>query len=192
MIAEAIRDLYIYIDRGEEEIEDKFYTELPPEEEETEEEESSTEPAETEPQNTDEPAPQTTDEPETQNTEPTTDEPTNTTTEPTPVPESLDVTEPLTDVDEEEEEDPDIDLDLAPLYFEDDLKTDEKKWVILTAAIDFFRKVQSQYDGLTSYTTDAMAVTHGDAPFKNLGAKIDDLKGERDVVWWRMVRHNML
>lgn len=80
----------------------------------------------------------------------------------------------------------------VPLFFTDDLKPDEQLYVIMTAELDFYKKVQSQYDGMTSYTTDAMAVTHGDAPFKNLQAKIDGAKKERDVVWWRMIRYNLL
>ena len=91
-----------------------------------------------------------------------------------------------TTTEEEEETEP------VPLFFTDDLKPDEQLYVIMTAELDFYKKVQSQYDGMTSYTTDAMAVTHGDAPFKNLQAKIDGAKKERDVVWWRMIRYNLL
>ena len=103
------------------------------------------------------------------------------------------VTEPAeeetTDEASEEEEE---ETEPVPLFFTDDLKPDEQLYVIMTAELDFYKKVQSQYDGMTSYTTDAMAVTHGDAPFKNLQAKIDGAKKERDVVWWRMIRYNLL
>lgn len=103
------------------------------------------------------------------------------------------VTEPAeeetTDETSEEEEE---ETEPVPLFFTDDLKPDEQLYVIMTAELDFYKKVQSQYDGMTSYTTDAMAVTHGDAPFKNLQAKIDGAKKERDVVWWRMIRYNLL
>ena len=93
---------------------------------------------------------------------------------------------------EDEGEEPAEEEDPIPLFFTDQLKPDEELWVIMTAAINFYKKVQSQYDGMTSYTTDAMAVTHGDAPFKNLQDKITAEKGERDVVWWRMIRYNLL
>lgn len=58
--------------------------------------------------------------------------------------------------------------------------------------INFFKLVQTNYNGLVSYTTDAMSVTHGDKPFQNLKDTIDGLKAERDVVWWRMVEYNLL
>lgn len=97
--------------------------------------------------------------------------------------------EETTDETSEEEEE---ETEPVPLFFTDDLKPDEQLYVIMTAELDFYKKVQSQYDGMTSYTTDAMAVTHGDAPFKNLQSKIDGAKKERDVVWWRMIRYNLL
>lgn len=101
-------------------------------------------------------------------------------------PATTDDTSETTTEEEDEETEP------VPLFFTDDLKPDEQLYVIMTAELDFYKKVQSQYDGMTSYTTDAMAVTHGDAPFKNLQAKIDGAKKERDVVWWRMIRYNLL
>ena len=51
--------------------------------------------------------------------------------------------------------------------FSDELKIDEVEYVLVTAEIGFLQKVQSSVDDLTSYTTDAMAVTHGDKPFAN-------------------------
>ena len=101
--------------------------------------------------------------------------------------------EPGEEMEEQDAETEDAEeTDPVPLFFQEALKPDEQLYVIMTAELDFYKKVQSQYDGMTSYTTDAMAVTHGDAPFKNLQSKIDGAKKERDVVWWRMVRYNLL
>lgn len=47
-------------------------------------------------------------------------------------------------------------------------------------------------DDQTSYTTDAMSVTHGDKPYEHIGATIDRLEGERDRIWYAMVRFNQL
>lgn len=47
-------------------------------------------------------------------------------------------------------------------------------------------------DDQTSYTTDAMSVTHGDKPYEHIGQTIDRLQKEMDIVWSRMVRFNQL
>lgn len=51
--------------------------------------------------------------------------------------------------------------------FSPTLAEDEKEYVLLTALIEFYRKVQTTVSDLTSYTTDAMSVTHGDKPYQN-------------------------
>lgn len=60
------------------------------------------------------------------------------------------------------------------ITFSDTLPLDEQEYVLVTAEIQFYRKVQASVDDLTSYTTDAMAVTHGDKPFANLQQRIGD------------------
>lgn len=76
--------------------------------------------------------------------------------------------------------------------FSADLALDEQNYVLCDAAIEFYKKVQSTVDTLTSYTTDAMAVTHGDKPFANLQQKIDDLSTEKNRIWYKMVRFHHL
>ena len=76
--------------------------------------------------------------------------------------------------------------------FADDLKLDEKKWVVLKAEIQFFKWVQASVDDQTSYTTDAMAVTHGDKPYEHIGSTIDRLEAELNRVWYTMTRYNQL
>lgn len=78
------------------------------------------------------------------------------------------------------------------LFFADDLQIDEVEWVLLECQIEFYKTCQSNVDNITSYTTDAMSVTHGDKPYKNLGETIDRLKDEQNVIWTRMVRYNQL
>lgn len=58
--------------------------------------------------------------------------------------------------------------------FKETLPLDEKWYVLLTAEIDFYTKVQTGVSDLTSYTTDAMSVSHGDKPFANLQQKLTD------------------
>ena len=76
--------------------------------------------------------------------------------------------------------------------FAEDLALDEKKWVILKAQIEFYKWVQASVDDSVSYTTDAMAVTHGDKPYEHIGETIDKLKAELDRVWYTMTRYNQL
>lgn len=85
-----------------------------------------------------------------------------------------------------------IDDEHFEIMFSEDLQLDETEWVLLESQIEFYKTCQSNVDNLTSYTTDAMAVTHGDRPYKNLGETIDRLKEEQNTIWYRMVRFNQL
>lgn len=76
--------------------------------------------------------------------------------------------------------------------FADTLSIDEEEWVLLEAQIDFYKWVQSSYDDLVSYSTDAIAVTHGDKPYQRVGETIDRLEGERNRIWYTMTRFNQL
>ena len=76
--------------------------------------------------------------------------------------------------------------------FADDLELDERRWVLKKAEIEFYKWVQASVDDNTSYTTDAMSVTHGDKPYEHIGATIDRLSGELNRIWYAMTRYNQL
>lgn len=76
--------------------------------------------------------------------------------------------------------------------FSEDLALDEQEWVLLKGEIGFYNMVLSNVDDLQSYTTDAMSVTHGDKPYKNVKATVDARQADLAVVWTRMVRFNQL
>lgn len=78
------------------------------------------------------------------------------------------------------------------VFFEDTLELDEQEWVLLEGEIAFYNLALSNVDDLQSYTTDAMSVTHGDKPYKNIKQTVDDRKAKQDIVWTRMVRFNQL
>ena len=80
----------------------------------------------------------------------------------------------------------------SPKYFNYDFEIDETEWILLVGQIEFYKTCRSNVDDLTSYTTDAMSLTHGDKPYKNLSNTIEGLEDERNVVWTRMVRFNQL
>ena len=92
---------------------------------------------------------------------------------------------------EEEGEEPIYEI-VDGVFFEDDLELDEQEWVLLEGEIAFYNLALSNVDDLQSYTTDAMSVTHGDKPYKNIKQTIDDRKEKQAVVWTRMVRFNQL
>lgn len=76
--------------------------------------------------------------------------------------------------------------------FSETLPLDEQLYVLVTAEIAFYIKVQTTVDSLTSYSTDALSVTHGDKPFANLQQKIMDLKMEQRQIWYKMTRYHHL
>ena len=76
--------------------------------------------------------------------------------------------------------------------FADDLPLDEREYVILTAEIALLKKAQTSVNELTSYSTDAMTVTHGDKPFANLQQTIEGVEEERLRIWYKMYRFNLL
>ena len=76
--------------------------------------------------------------------------------------------------------------------FEEDLPLDEEEYVLAAAEVFFLRKVQSTVDQLTSYSTDALSVTHGDKPFANLQQKIIDAETNLRVIWYKMTRYHHL
>ena len=78
------------------------------------------------------------------------------------------------------------------LYFAQDLPLDEQQYVQVTAEIDLYREAQTYVNELTSYTTDAMAVAHGDKPFANLQQTIEDAESRRDKIWYKMIRYHLL
>lgn len=78
------------------------------------------------------------------------------------------------------------------LFLKDTLSLDEEEWVLLEAQIEFYKWVQASHDDLVSYSTDAMAVTHGNKPYEHIAATIDRLEGERNRIWYTMVRYNQI
>ena len=81
---------------------------------------------------------------------------------------------------------------ITDVEFSETLELDEQEWVLLEAEISFYNMALSNVDDLQSYTTDAMSVTHGDKPYKNIKATVEDRQMKQAVVWTRMVRFNQL
>ena len=96
----------------------------------------------------------------------------------------------------EESEEPEEEQEETPaqngLWFTETMMLDEEEWVLLEGEIAFYNLALSNVDDLQSYTTDGMAVTHGDKPYKNIKATVEDRQMKQAVVWTRMVRFNQL
>ena len=87
---------------------------------------------------------------------------------------------------------PATDEEEKTVFFADDLALDEQEWILLEGEVSFYNLALSNVDDLQSYTTDAMAVTHGDKPYKNIKSTVEDRQAKQAVIWTRMVRFNQL
>ena len=77
------------------------------------------------------------------------------------------------------------------LMFGEDLPIDEQEYVMLCAQINFFKRVQTDVNNVTSYSTNAITVTGADKPYAHLKDTIDDLERRRRELYYRMVRYTM-
>lgn len=76
------------------------------------------------------------------------------------------------------------------ITFADDLAADEEEYVLVSAQLCFYQKVQTDVSKLTSYSTDAMTVSHGDKPFANLQQMIEGLESKKRQIWYKMTRYH--
>lgn len=74
------------------------------------------------------------------------------------------------------------------VVFDYDFEIDEEKYILLTAQIFFFKKVQADVNNIVSYTTDALSVTSADKPYVHLQDTISELENERRIVFYKMSR----
>lgn len=82
--------------------------------------------------------------------------------------------------------------DQMPVSYGDTLQTDEMEWVMITAEIDFFRKVQMDVNNAFGYSTDALTVTNADKPYANLEATINRLEHTQRLLFYKMPRFTLL
>ena len=85
-----------------------------------------------------------------------------------------------------------LDENDKPVSFNRTFVLDEEEYILVSAMIDFYSKVQSDVSELESYTTDAMAVANADKPFANLSNMLDKLRSQQNKIWYKMVRYNSL
>lgn len=73
-----------------------------------------------------------------------------------------------------------------------DLTADEYEYVLTTAEMAFYRKVQADVNRIVGYSTDAMAITNADKPYANLSQTLAELANRQRVLYYKMVRYTLL
>lgn len=76
--------------------------------------------------------------------------------------------------------------------FSYDLLLDEKMYVMCCAQIAVYNKVRTQYTELLGYTTNALTVTNADKPYAYMTGTIDELRKQKELYYYKMVRFSHL
>lgn len=82
--------------------------------------------------------------------------------------------------------------DTLPLRYDMDLQIDEEEYLLVTAEIGFFRLVQTNVNNVFGYSTDALTITNADKPYSNLATTIGELERKQRMLYYKMVRFNLL
>ena len=80
----------------------------------------------------------------------------------------------------------------TPATFAADLVADELEYVLVTAEIGFFHRVQTDVNRIIGYATDALTITNADKPYANISQTISELLNKQRVLYYKMVRFNLL
>ena len=66
--------------------------------------------------------------------------------------------------------------------YAENFRIDEIEYILLSAMIEFFRKVQTMVNARVGYTTDAFSVTNADKPYLHLADTIKNLDSKRITI----------
>ena len=72
------------------------------------------------------------------------------------------------------------------------LSADEYEYVLTTAEIGFYRRVQSDVNRIVSYSTDAMTITNADKPYANISQTVNELLNRQRILYYKMTRYVLL
>lgn len=73
-----------------------------------------------------------------------------------------------------------------------ELTADEFEYVLTTAEMGFYRKVQADVNRIVGYSTDAMTITNADKPYANLSQTLTELANRQRILYYKMVRYTLL
>lgn len=72
------------------------------------------------------------------------------------------------------------------------LSADEYEYVLTTAEIGFYRRVQSDVNRIVGYSTDAMTITNADKPYANISQTVNELLKRQRILYYKMTRFVLL
>ena len=72
------------------------------------------------------------------------------------------------------------------------LSADEYEYVLTTAEIGFYRRVQSDVNRIVGYSTDAMTITNADKPYANISQTVNELLNRQRILYYKMTRFVLL
>ena len=72
------------------------------------------------------------------------------------------------------------------------LNADEYEYVLTTAEIGFYRRVQSDVNRIVGYSTDAMTITNADKPYSNISQTVNELLNRQRILYYKMTRFVLL
>lgn len=72
------------------------------------------------------------------------------------------------------------------------LSADEYEYVLATAEIGFYRRVQSDVNRIVGYSTDAMTITNADKPYANISQTVNELLNRQRILYYKMTRFVLL
>ena len=73
-----------------------------------------------------------------------------------------------------------------------ELTADEFEYVLTTAEMGFYRKVQADVNRIVGYSTDAMTITNADKPYANISQTLAELANRQRILYYKMVRYTLL
>ena len=73
-----------------------------------------------------------------------------------------------------------------------ELTADEYEYVLTTAEMNFYRKVQADVNRIVGYSTDAMTITNADKPYANISQTLAELANRQRILYYKMVRYTLL
>ena len=72
------------------------------------------------------------------------------------------------------------------------LSADEYEYVLTTAEIGFYRRVQSDVNRIVGYSTDALTITNADKPYANICQTVNELLNRQRILYYKMTRYVLL
>ena len=79
-----------------------------------------------------------------------------------------------------------------PVSFAADLAADEAEFILVTAEIGYYRRVQTDVNRIVGYATDALTITNADKPYANISQTIAELMNKQRILYYKMVRFSLL